>query len=261
MFTQKLNNQVVILPSNTNYKNSVKSSYNGNWYPTAHPLKIWRKSGMKQHIPISQKNTCIKCQPFHLLYGKEFKELGKNSEGINKLNAVTNETNCILCDPTKGPKGTNSAGAKIRSATTNISKDYFTSSQEYLKRRCKSVTQQSIIHKNPTIAYFNEKGQAKWPSSDPSTSAGSYLTNCCDENCNITYKPSNPQYATQGGVDNATRLLRLKYNTINTTNNSYKKRFLVNYSYITSHNSIYFIKSKMNKCTKSCYTSRIRRLA
>ena len=264
MNSEKINTQYTITPKNSNYKNIPKPSYTGLWYPTAHPLKIWRKNGTKQHLTTSTQNNkklCNQCKPLNMFPGKAFKLLGKNNYGINKLTSHTNETNCDLCDPTKGPNGTNSAGAKIRSAVTLLDKEYNTTTGQYLKSRCKDFKTRNIIHKKKGIAYFDKQGKAKWPSSNPSTSAGTYITNCCStKKCNeTTYKPSNPQYATQGAVESSARLARLKYNEINTTNNSFKQQYQRNFSY-NSNNSLYFIKNKTQPMTKCCYSKQIKQL-
>ena len=71
--------------------------------------------------------------------------LGKNPNGINKLTSVTTKDSCNLCDPTKGPVGTNSAGAKIRPAITILHKNYYTSNLSYLKGRCKTYDTNIVL--------------------------------------------------------------------------------------------------------------------
>lgn len=102
----------------------------------------------------------------------------------------------------------------IKSASTLLSKSYYTDSRAYLKARCKLYNQKQTIQKIPGNIYDSE--------SIANNSVEFYTTNCSypsqsgkSNTCNISiYKPSNSQFATQGAVDNGTRLAKLKYDTI-----------------------------------------------
>ena len=258
---EKLKTQVTIQPKQQNLKNQIINPYTGSWYPSAHPLKIWRKHGANQHLGTSVHNNtvpCNKCGPTRISVGLPFKMLGKNVNGINKLNSVSTVDSCVLCDPTKGPVGTNSSGAKIRSAVTLLNKNYYTTNLSYLKSRCNTIDTNNVILKKEGITYFNN-GKYVWPTNSTNNSA-IYKTNCTsDKNscCNTTiYKPSNQQYSTQGAVSNSARITRLKYNTITTTNNSLSKQYNVNFNYNGSNNNIFFIKNKQNE-KKQCYINRL----
>jgi hypothetical protein len=71
------------------------------------------------------------------------------------------------------------------------------------------------------------------------------------------YKPNNPQFAQQGAVSAGARLVRVKYNTINTVAASYTKAYGANtanaLAYGVSERS-YTIKDKIgypNSCTRN----------
>ena len=260
---EKLKTQITTLPKNQNYKNQSKNKTITSWYPSAHPLKIWRKTGAKQHLGTFSsdvQNPCNKCKPIHTSVGLPFKMLGKNPNGVNKLNSVTTDDSCNLCDPTKGPVGTNSAGAKIRSAITLLHKNYYTSNLSYLKGRCNTYNTNIVISQEPGITYFKD-GKYVWPSNSTNNSA-IYKTNCNSDYsscCNKTiYKPSNTQFSTQGAVSNSARLARVKYNTITTGNKDISKKYNVNFAYNGSQNNIYFVKNKTQDLQQCCYKNRLR---
>lgn len=261
---EKVNTQVTIQPKQQNLKNQTMNQYTGSWYSkNGHPLKIWRKSGANQHLGTSvltKTVPCSNCAPTGISVGLPFKMLGKNARGINKLTSVTTSNSCDLCDPTKGPVGTNSAGAKIRSAVTLLNKKYYTTNLSYLKSRCNTIDTNKVIQQKEGITYF-KNGKYVWPSNSTNNSA-IYNSNCNSDRatcCNTTiYKPSNPQYGVQGAVSNSARLDRVKYNTITTTNNTLAKQYNVNFAYNGSSNSIYFAKNKEGSCVNYCYTNRLR---
>ena len=261
---EKLNTQVTTKPKQQNLKNQTINQYTGSWYSKyGHPLKIWRKSGANQHLAtsvVTKTVPCRKCGPTGISVGLPFKMLGKNAIGINKLNSVTTIESCDLCDPTKGPVGTNSAGAKIRSAVTLLHKNYYTTNLSYLKGRCNTIDTNKVIQQKKGITYFKD-GKYVWPSNSTDNSA-IYKNNCvsrCYASCNTTiYKPSNPQYGVQGAVSNSARLDRVKYNTITKTNNTLAKQYNVNFAYNGSNNSIYFVKNKEGNCANDCYKNRLR---
>jgi hypothetical protein len=83
----------------------------------------------------------------------------------------------------------------VRSANTNLQKDYYSSS-ELLKARCKTYEQ------GLTTNGYNPLNN-------------SISKDCCDNNNNCgIYKRSNNQFNKQGAVSSSTRLLRLKYQNI-----------------------------------------------
>jgi|TARA_Y100000992_G_C21272017_1_gene497486 hypothetical protein len=260
---EKTNTQVIIQPKYQNIKNQSLNYYTGTRYTSAHPLKIWRRTGTHQHLAssiLSKSTPCRKCAPTGISVGLPFKMLGKNSNGVNKITSVSTTESCTLCDPTKGPVGTNSAGAKIRSAVTLLNKHYYTSNLSYLKSRCNTIDTNKVIQQRDGITYF-KNGNYVWPSNSSDNSA-IYNSNCSSDKdtcCNTTiYKPSNPQYGIQGGVSNSARVARLKYNTITKNNNTLAKQYNVHFTYNGNNNSLYFAKSKEAVCVNNCYTNRLR---
>ena len=95
--------------------------------------------------------------------------------------------------------------SKIRSANTasvldpNTGKkiDYKHSTSEYLYSRCKSFKQKGF--------HFNLNQQTK----------EGYAN--CGSQCKTIYKPSNAKFQTQGAVSSGERMVRLKYNTVRTS--------------------------------------------
>lgn len=102
----------------------------------------------------------------------------------------------------------------IKSATTLLSKSYYTDSRAYLKARCKLYSQKQTIQEIPGKTY--DSVLIANNSVEFNTNNCSYPSQTGKSNtCNISiYKPSNSQFATQGAVDNGTRLAKLKYDTI-----------------------------------------------
>jgi len=116
------------------------------------------------------------------------------------------------------------------SANTNLSQAYYSDSRAYLKARCKLYTQKLSTIEISGNEYIDSAGNAI-PPSNSSTGSQVFQTNNCpypyqtgkNNNCNTTiYKRSNAQFATQGAVDNGTRLAKLKYDTITLNGNSFR---------------------------------------
>lgn len=136
------------------------------------------------------------------------------------------------------------------SANTLLSQSYYSDSRAYLKARCKLYSQKLSINDMSGNTY-----------DDPLIMNNSveYRTNNCSypyqtgkpNTCNTTiYKPSNTPFATQGAVDNGTRLAKLKYDTITKNGASFRSawgdaaanagKYQGNYNGVSS----YFLKSK-----------------
>ncbi len=120
----------------------------------------------------------------------------------------------------------------IRSAVTLLSKAYYSDSKAYLKSRCKLYSQKQSIQDISGNKYFDSKGNPIYPSDSKHGSQVFNTNNCTNpyqtgRQCSNTaiYKPSNAQYATQGAVDNGTRLAKLKYDTITKNGASFRSAF------------------------------------
>ena len=121
---------------------------------------------------------------------------------------------------------------RVRSATTKLKPNYYTSSEKYLRQRCRLFNQNQYN-------YLSAGNNAGKPGS-PSTIGNSYKSNCNPNvydadidttnttGCqNVVYKPSNYQYATQGAVSSSDRMLKLNMDTINKNRKSIKEANLL----------------------------------
>jgi hypothetical protein len=125
---------------------------------------------------------------------------------------------CVACNPENNI---------IKSATTILSKKYYTDSRAYLKSRCRLYDQKLSTNPVPGIEYFYPNHKPVLPS-DSQMGSQVRLTQNCPQNCKqpygtgtTIYKPSNFQFAVQGAVSSSTRIDRLKYNTITNNGNSF----------------------------------------
>ena len=118
---------------------------------------------------------------------------------INPINPVFNKQMC--CNPEKNI---------IKSATTNLSKSYYTNSIGYLKARGKTYDQNLFgSADDPTKPTLRDVQNATQPCPD-----GGGGKEPKPLPIKFTYNPSNSQFATQGAVSSSTRLDRLKLNII-----------------------------------------------
>ena len=148
----------------------------------------------------------------------------------------------------------------ITTGVTLLSKSYYSDSKAYLKSRCKLYSQKQSIQEIPGNDYGTVKNPA-YPSDSPTGSQVFNTTNCAWPYQNGTknlctktiYKPNNEQFATQGAVDNGTRLAKLKYDIITKNGNSFRSAFGAQSAnagkYHGGYNgtSPYFLKSKLQK--------------
>jgi hypothetical protein len=134
----------------------------------------------------------------------------------------------------------------IRSASTNISKAYYTSSKQYLQSRGLTYDQKLSINTQAPNAKKNNE----------------YLITSCNNNtnkpyCNTTiYKPSNAAFATQGAVSSSTRLMKLQVDTINKNGNSFRSAWGDEGAnagkYHGTSTTPYFLKSKYSTGLPNC---------
>lgn len=124
------------------------------------------------------------------------KDLLKYSDGCQETpeSKITN-----VCNQEK--KALNRA----RGSSTNLSKNYYQSSQQYRYARCNTIQQKGYNYSN--------------------NGNGEYVSNCTNGACNkVVYKPNNAQFSTQGGVSSSSRTSRLTLNTIKTEANNYNNK-------------------------------------
>jgi hypothetical protein len=197
-----------------NEYNKQDSSTDSNPFK-ARPLKHWRKV-------LCCKNNCNNCN-------KLTKEIFK-----------PNISECGSCDPKKiiiksaqtekliNPINCGEPG-KIKYSHSNLT---------YLKSKCKTYNQ-----------------QISGLSTDINDKTKRTILNCatgCKTNSSVTftYKPNNEKFSQQGAVSAASRLHRLKYNTITNNATSFKSAYGASAqsagSYKTYGDPPYFIKSNIN---------------
>ena len=135
---------------------------------------------------------------------------------------------CVACNPENN--------VIKYSATTVLSKNYYSDTKAYLKSRCLLYSQKMSGTPVPGIIYSTPCpsgcGVIPIPPSDSWMGSQVRATqNCLKPTCTnadggvaglTIYKPSNTQYATQGAVSSSARIDRLKYNTINVNGNSFR---------------------------------------
>jgi len=123
--------------------------------------------------------------------------------GIQFLSSYTPQTD-LTNNPTPNTVTAEQKALRmVRSASTNINKDYYTTHAQYMQNRCQTYEQK--------IFNFAEQQGAK-PGS-PESLSYTYYAQCYpndDRACKkVIYKPNNYKYATQGGVSSSARTYRL----------------------------------------------------
>jgi len=218
----------------------------------ARPIKHWRKQlnprvesgrgragvGMPMDTPggsvylgdVKSNTDCITCADPKTSFAEGIKEnIVRTNIAILKPKASdefydssNNRIVCVACNPENNI---------IRSATTLLSKSYYTDTKAYLKSRCLLYDQKLSTTKIPTTIYSTPCPTGCGliiiePSDSPTGTQVRYTQNC-QQNCNnkpgtTIYKPSNSQYAMQGAVSSSSRIDRLKYNTITQNGASFR---------------------------------------
>jgi hypothetical protein len=122
----------------------------------------------------------------------------------------------------------NPVANRVRSATTLLSRKYYTDSKAYLRARCRTYDQRLSGVQVPGVSYFMADGVPRWPSATqnpgPQSRAMSNCYKACGSECyggpgtavvaTTVYKPNNSQFAVQGAVSSGARVDRLRYNTV-----------------------------------------------
>ena len=128
--------------------------------------------------------------------------------GIQFVSSYTPETDLTNNPTPHTVTAQQKALRMVRSATTNISKDYYNTHAQYMQNRCQTYEQK--------IFNFAEQQGAK-PGS-PESLTNTYYAQCYpndDRACKkVIYKPNNYKYATQGGVSSSARTYRLTIDTV-----------------------------------------------
>jgi hypothetical protein len=98
-------------------------------------------------------------------------------------------------------KRANGECTAIRRSSGPVTRDYCTTTREYLQKRCKTYDQNELKGKKIDDYTFTSG----------SGSEGKGVTGTCNI---ITIKPSNTVFGVQGGVSSSSRTNRLKYDTV-----------------------------------------------
>ena len=152
---------------------------------------------------------------------------GVVDNGDYEINTGIYSTRCIGCNPQNNV---------IKSASSLLSRAYYSDTTGYLKSRCKTYQQNASINRTSGVTYLSPNGQHIWATSSANGSQV-YQTNdiykprvnphaCGGSGASpVIFKPNNYQYSVQGAVDSSTRIEKLKLNTINTNANSLRNAF------------------------------------
>tara|TARA_Y100000992_G_scaffold302444_2_gene276645 strand:- start:1643 stop:2446 length:804 start_codon:yes stop_codon:yes gene_type:complete len=131
----------------------------------------------------------------------------------------------------------------IKRATTVLDNNYCTTNKELLEKKCKTIVKNMPISSLTYQDINNNNGT---------------MQNCNEDNCKITFKPSNKKFQCQGPVSSSARTASLRYCNINNqTAANYRKCYLKNNN--TDYNSKINLSSlqSCNKC-KNYYKSAIK---
>ena len=188
----------------------------------ARPLKQWRKQLSSSNISRSLGNSnASMCMPMDQPGGTipTSASTCTNSTCFNATlleeEIIKNPSACASCEPIK--------------PIIKMSDTSYTDNKAYMQSRCVTYDQKRAYNPAPNVTYFSTAGIPIEPS--PATNGTQIReTNNCympltqptnqgnnsHSRCNTTiYKPSNSQFAQQGGVSSGSRISRLKYNTMN----------------------------------------------
>ena len=194
---------------------------------------------------------------------------GVVDNGDYEINTGIYSTRCIGCNPQNNV---------IKSASTLLSRAYYSDTTGYLKSRCKTYQQNASINRTSGVTYLGPNGQHIWatfsangsqvyqtndiykPRVNPHACGGSGASGAST----VIFKPNNYQYSVQGAVDSSTRIEKLKLNTINTNANSLRSAFGNEAAsacrFTGSGDTPYFLKNKYQPpiCSETNLISRYR---
>jgi hypothetical protein len=162
--------------------------------------------------------------------GEIVENQGVINNGDYEINTGIYSTRCIGCNPENNV---------IKSASSLVSRAYYSDTTGYLKSRCKTYQQNASINRTPGVTYLGPDEQHIW-ATPSATGSQVYQTNniykprvnphaCGGSGASgasiVIFKPNNYQYSVQGAVDSSTRIEKLKLNTITTNANSLRSAF------------------------------------
>lgn len=175
----------------------------------ARPNRQWRKQLQATNGLLSYRRTAV---------GIPFDKPGSAT--------VTTYSNCQLCNGAMDlkdivSKKSTCTSCFITKTGIDVNDKNFTDSAAYLQSRCITYDQKLAYNQAAGVTYFSPQGLVLHPNNSSTGSQVSETNNCYSKlnevnKCNTTiYKPNNSQFASQGGVSSASRISRLKYNTLN----------------------------------------------
>ena len=237
----------------------------------ARPLKHWRKQ-LNPNTRTTRRNVSIDQinKPGGFIYlGVSSTDCptcndSSNNTSTFKINIPSSKNNNYTVHKTIYTDTSNNIYGKcinyhqdlvvIKSAQTNISNKYFSSTKSYLQSRCKTYQQKLSINKKDGVTYLDANGNLLHPSDSP-TGPQVFNTSNCPLNCstetdNVTtiYKKSNRNFSVDGAVSSSTRLAKLKYDTITKNGASFRSAYGEQAAnagkYHGDNFSPYFIKNK-----------------
>jgi len=141
---------------------------------------------------------------------QQYSEQSNCSKGIQLVTeympetSISNKPRNINTMPSFCCNSQKNAIKRVRGASTVLNKNYYTTHEQYMQNRCQSYDQKA----------FN------FYSGTESKTDNLYVANCypnTPHGCKlVVYKPNNPQFATEGGVDSSARTFKLALTTIET---------------------------------------------
>jgi hypothetical protein len=234
------NNEFLEIPSNRECKSSKSSSLIGQTIDRPGQYTVTENTVYEIGEREKMNKDCYNCQGIGLVTNY----YPQNFLTDNPLPCVENATLC--CNAQK------KALKMVKPASTNLSKNYYTTNKEYLYNRCQTYEQKVFNFYSGSAVGFEEGALAK-PGS-PLSLTNTYVAQCYPntdlepglKKCKlVVYKPSNPQFAVEGGVSSSTRTLKLTLNTIESAM-AINKRLIRNSS--GRPNDPFIYKSKVEKC-------------
>ena len=180
-----------------------------------------------------------------------------NKNYITENPIPSTETAKWCCNPER------KARRMVRPASTNLSKNYYTTHEEYMYNRCQTYEQRVFNFYKGTTSDDPILSATAKPGS-PLSLSNFYVAQCYPntdyepqlKGCKrVIYKPSNFQFAVEGGVESSARTLKLGLTTIEKSialNHRGYKNAVANVGGQTFTPFIY--KSKVQKCNPAYYT-------
>lgn len=155
------------------------------------PLKVWRKR-------LNSVNSVSKTKV----------TLNQINGTSTSVSVTTNPTHCIGTDISHikeecHSKRANGECTAIRRSSGPVSKQYCTTTREYLQKRCKTYDQNQLQGKELSKTEYTYTSGAGFEHPD--------VTGICNK---IVIKPSNTKFKVEGGVTSSSRTNRLKYDTV-----------------------------------------------